>query len=204
MKDSHPVGDLFDSIAEHFDRTRNYPWKEVVEFVSGLEGKALDLGCGNGRHCVVMVEREMDVIGLDASMELLKIARENCPDGRFVRADVRKLPFREDRFDVITYIASIHHLKKGRVESLRECKRVLKEGGELLVSSWSRESDRWDIPDDQRDVMVPWTRDDGEVFQRYYHLYTLKELKCDVKTAGMRVEDRFLSSDNNYVRAVKI
>ncbi len=168
-----------------------------------LDGSVLDLGCGNGRHCSVLADYGLEIVGLDASFELLKIAKKRCPEGEYIKGDARKLPLEDSSFDAVLYIAAIHHLREGRVDSLKECKRVLKARGTLLISSWSRESNRWNIPDEQRDVNVPWTREDGTVFQRYYHLYTLKELTEDVLRAGLTVNESFLSGDNNYIKAVK-
>ncbi len=203
MEDVSRASNTFDSIAEHFDRTRKHPWKEVTEFILGCRGTILDIGCGNGRHTLVAEKQGLDVIGLDASLELLKIAREKCEGGKFVRANVKKLPFAPDTFDHVLYIATIHHLSKGRVESLRQAKNVLKKNGTILVSGWAREADRWDIPKEERDLLVPWTREDGKVFNRYYHLYTLEELKDDVEKSGLKVVECFRSGDNNYVMAVK-
>ncbi len=202
MEDKQDTQKVFDSIASHFDKTRKYPWKEVEEFIKDLEGRILDLGCGNGRHCSVAVDLGLDIIGLDASFELLKIAKQRCPKGGYIKGDARDLPFKVSSFNGILYIAAIHHLKEGRVKSLKECKRILKPGGKIMVSSWSRESDRWDLPEEQRDVMVPWNRDDGEVFDRYYHLYTLEELKEDVVRSGLTIADHFISGQNNYISAV--
>lgn len=195
--------EVFDSIAEHFDRTRRTPWKEVVDFLDTLKGDVLDLCCGNGRHCCSAVERGLNTVGLDASEELLKIAKKNCPEAFFIRGDARYLPIKDETFDAVLYIAGIHHLREGRVRSLRECKRVLRSGGRMLVSSWSKDADRWDLGEDEKDVMVPWTRDDGVVFQRYYHLYTLEELEGEVIKAHLTVEDSFSSGENNYVVGVR-
>ncbi|MFO8109993.1 MAG: class I SAM-dependent methyltransferase [Thermoplasmata archaeon] len=203
MNKKNNMGELFDSIADHFDKTRNRPWKDVEEFIGAIEGDILDLGCGNGRHCSAAVEKDLRTVGLDASVELLKIAKQRCKKGDYIKGDTRLLPFKDESFDGVLYIAAIHHLREGKVRSLKECKRILRTDGKLLVSSWSRESDRWDIPDKKREVIVPWTRDDGVVFERYYHLYTLDELEEDVIKSGLQVEESFLSGENNYVIAVK-
>lgn len=44
----------------------------------------LDLGCGNGALSKVLQEKGFQVIGLDASKELLDIARKNNPEIRFI------------------------------------------------------------------------------------------------------------------------
>ena len=100
-------------------------------------------------------------------------------------------------------ICLIHHLKGGRVDSLNETKRILKDGGKLIVSSWAREQERWDLNEDEQDLIVPWTKEDGEKVDRFYHLYRLEELKHDAEEAGFTVKEYFNYRGNNYVIAEK-
>ncbi len=205
MKDVKRASDTFDAIAEHFDKTRNHPWEEVVEFLEECEDTLLDMGCGNGRHLLEALERGLEVYGIDASIELLHICKKKLDDkAELVRADVKSLPFECGSFDNIIYIATIHHLKQDRVDSLKEARKVLKEGGKILVSSWARELDRWDLEDDEQDLIVPWHREDGEIIDRFYHLYHLDELSEDVRKSGLKVIEAFHSKGNNYVKAEKV
>lgn len=194
------TGKTFDIIAGHFDKTRRRPWKEVVDFLRTGHGKLLDMGCGNGRHLVPALGMGYKIIGLDASVELLLISKRNI-FGRveLIRGDVNELPFSKGSFDTVIYIATIHHLRKGRIESLKEARRVMKDGGRILVSAWAREQDRWELEEDERDVIVPWHHENGRVLERYYHLYTLGELEEDMLKAGFRVMRAFNSNGNNYV-----
>ncbi len=209
LKDFKRVSDTFDSIADHFDKTRNRPWKEVVDFIRGCRGSLLDMGCGNGRHMLEGIQRGLEVFGVDASKRLLEISKtklEKRTEKRveLVRADVKSLPFDDLSFDNIIYIAAIHHLKRGRIKSLKEAKRVLKPDGQILVSSWARELDRWDLEKDQREVLVPWHREDGEIIERYYHLFTLDELRTEVERSGFSFSEAFRSGGNNYVKGKKV
>ncbi|MFP4000604.1 MAG: class I SAM-dependent methyltransferase [Thermoplasmata archaeon] len=204
MEDARRASETFNSIAEHFDKTRNRPWNEVVEFFEGCGGSLLDIGCGNGRHLIGALDIGLKVYGVDASSELLKICRKKTGgEAEVVRSGVKSIPFKDESFDDAIYIATIHHLKEGRVKSLKESKRVLKEGGKILVSSWARENDRWDLGEDEREVIVPWHREGGEIVDRFYHLYKLDELEEDVKKSGLEVLEAYHSNGNNYVEAEK-
>ncbi len=203
MEDAIRAGETFDSIAEHFDRTRNRPWKEVVEFLKAGSGMLLDMGCGNGRHSKVALEQGYEVVGLDASKKLLDICRNKIDSMEWVMGDVKELPFDDRTFERIICIAVIHHLKSDRVSCVKEIKRVLKPRGEALISAWAREHERWDIEEDERDVIVPWHLEDETVVQRFYHLYTLKELEDEVKRGGLKVIRAFNSGGNNYVECIK-
>ena len=61
---------------------------------------ALDLACGSGRHQRILCERWWTV-GLDLSPSMLRVARGRDGDAPLVRADMRRLPFRADSFDLV-------------------------------------------------------------------------------------------------------
>ncbi len=199
MDDAKRAGETFDSIAEHFDRTRNRTWDEVIEFIKAGEGRLLDMGCGNGRHSLAALEYGYDVTGLDASGKLLDICRKKTNSMDWIKGDVKTLPFEKQAFNRVVCIAVIHHLKKNRTDCVKEIRRVLKSDGRALISTWAREQDRWELEEDQRDVMVPWHLEDGTVVQRFYHLYTLEELVEEVKRGELKVIRAYNSGGNNYV-----
>lgn len=62
--------------------------------------RALDLGCGSGRHTRVLCDRVWTV-GLDLSMALLDVARAESPDVPYVRGDMRRLPFDSHAFELV-------------------------------------------------------------------------------------------------------
>ena len=205
MKDAERASKTFDKIAEHFDKTRNRPWNEVTEFLRDAEGIIIDLGCGNGRHSLVAKELGLDLVCLDASKRLLDIAKEKTDSyGFYVRSGLKKLPFKNCSFDNAIYIAAIHHLSEDRIKSLCEVKRILKHGSGVMISSWARELDRWELEDNENEIMVPWHKNDGTVVERYYHLYRLDELAVDIEKSGLTVVEKFRSRGNNYVIAKKI
>ncbi|MFO7791983.1 MAG: class I SAM-dependent methyltransferase [Candidatus Saliniplasma sp.] len=205
MKDAKRASKTFDEIADHFDKTRYRPWDEVVEFLQSINGKIIDLGCGNGRHSLEAKELGLEFICLDVSRKLLDIAKDKTGnDGEYVRSGLKRLPFKSNTFDNALFIAAIHHLSQGRVESLKESKRILKEGGRIMISSWSREQERWDLDEDESETFVPWHKRNGSIVSRYYYLYRLDELADDVKESGLKILKKFKSEGNNYIVAEKI
>lgn len=204
MKDVERASKTFDSIAEHFDLTRDRPWDEVTEFLRNIEGTIIDLGCGNGRHSLVAKELGLEFVCLDASKRLLDIAKKKTDSyGFYVRSGLKKLPFKNCSFDHAIYIAAIHHLSEGRIDSLREVRRILKNNGKVIVSSWARELDRWELDEDEDEIIVPWHKQDGKVVDRFYHLYRLDGLAHDVDQSGLKILKKFRSGGNNYVIAKK-
>ena len=74
------VRETYEYIAEHFAKTRAYPWPETEAFCEGRRaGTALDVGCGNGRNAELLADHADRVVGVDVSGALLSLARERVP-----------------------------------------------------------------------------------------------------------------------------
>jgi SAM-dependent methyltransferase len=204
------VRETYDDIAAHFAKTRANPWPEVESFLEDRTGRlGLDVGCGNGRHAGPLADRVDRVLGVDASGELLGIARERAIQRGYAAAfdpvggDAARLPIRPGSVDIALYVATIHHLptRALRRESLSELGRVLSVPGTALVSAWSTAHDRFDaLPDDPEgfDTSVDWTLPGGETVPRFYHIYALPEFEADLDASGLSVERSFVSSGNCY------
>lgn len=92
----------------------------------------LDLGCGNGALTKALQEKGYAVKGIDASKELLDIARKNYPDIEFVLGDATHFQFPEP-FDVVFSNAVFHWIDKGRQQDMLKCiYNVLKKEGQLV------------------------------------------------------------------------
>ncbi len=97
--------------------------------------RILDLGCGNGRHAIEMSNRGHNVTCLDLSAVLLNLARTKTPEKnccvRFVRADMRHLPF-DEKFDaVVSFFTTFGYFESDEqnLATLRSIEHVLKPGG---------------------------------------------------------------------------
>ena len=199
------VRDTYDRIATHFSQTREYPWEDVRTFVEDADrvGTALDLGCGNGRHAELLAERADRVVGADLSRGALATARERALDRGFalalVQCDAADLPFATGSVDLAVYVAALHHLPNRdlRLASLDELARVLGSDGRALVSAWSTEHDSFDRSTGF-DTLVDWTLPDGEVVERFYHVYDPAEFERDLAATRLAVERSFVSHGNCY------
>lgn len=211
----------FDEIAPHFDITRYKPWPESKGFISTFQKGSffLDIGCGNGRNSIYTAKGGMRVVGMDFSRALLRIARnkiewkEVAEQAEVLQGDISSLPFKDNSFDAVLYIATIHHIPRSeeRRRSLGEVKRILKPGGRVLVSAWAQEQDKFreylekPVPEglDYGDTFLPWTMKDGRTFQRYYHLFSKGEFEELMGKSGLDAVRFFFSSDNHYAELKK-
>ncbi len=101
----------------------------------------LDAGCGTGTLAIAakrLVGPTGSVHGIDASPEMIARAEKKAQKARvtvaFKYGFVQSLPFPEAHFDVVLSTMMLHHMPhKGRREFIFETRRVLKQGGRLLV-----------------------------------------------------------------------
>lgn len=90
----------------------------------------LDLGCGNGVSTSRL--KAKFAVGVDLSVKELVKSKKKYPASHFVVADARKLPFKNNAFDLVVAINMLHHVDNPQTV-LKECFRVLKSGGRLLT-----------------------------------------------------------------------
>ncbi len=98
----------------------------------------LDVGCSWGRWSIAAAQKGFTVVGIDPSLGALLAARRVATqlelDIRFVCADARFLPLRNQIFDVVYSYSVLQHFSKvDVVNSLVHINRVLKPGGESLI-----------------------------------------------------------------------
>jgi len=135
-----PVGvEIFDRIAEKYDAISGFlslgiirRWQRELVKSLGTPGVTLDLACGTGDVAALVKDRAEFVVGLDYSLPMLKVAKEKFPDIAWVRGDALRLPFPDRTFDTVLISLALRHFEdvKG---SLKEIRRVLKEGGQVRI-----------------------------------------------------------------------
>jgi ubiquinone/menaquinone biosynthesis C-methylase UbiE len=126
-------------ISKIYDNYRSYPdglIKRIIELGRiSQEKKVLDLGCGTGNIASQLGKTiNADVIGVDASFPMLKVAGDKSLDVICADIDNRQLPFRDGSFDTIIGAYVIHQIKN-LTFMLSECYRVLHRGVLILLTS---------------------------------------------------------------------
>jgi ubiquinone/menaquinone biosynthesis C-methylase UbiE len=102
----------------------------------GPGGLSLDLGCGPGQVARYLADRGRDVIGLDTSTRMARIASTRTGRARFAGGDIRSLPFRSQSCGAVVAFYSIQHLPRSDLQTaLTEMHRVLVAGGLLVVAT---------------------------------------------------------------------
>ena len=138
--------------AQQFDRMYDEgddPWKMAGSFyeerrrelVLGLlahphYGRALEIGCADGRLTEVLVERCDDVVALDTSLRAVTAARSRAPRATVEQGmapmDLPSGPFDHVLLAEVGYFLSPLEL----VATLRRCEAALAPGGEIVLCHW--------------------------------------------------------------------
>lgn len=92
----------------------------------------LDIGCGTGAMLDQLAPFGQ-VTGADFAPEALEFCRTRGDAYALTRADVRRLPFADQSFDVVTAMDIIEHIDNDKAAA-SEIFRVLKPGGRLFAT----------------------------------------------------------------------
>uniref|UniRef100_A0A7C4AGH0 Demethylmenaquinone methyltransferase n=1 Tax=Fundidesulfovibrio putealis TaxID=270496 RepID=A0A7C4AGH0_9BACT len=164
MRDTQ-VRKLFDTVARGYDMQNSVLslgidilWRKTLaeRLPAGRPILVLDAACGTAEVCMEILRRRplARVLGADFSPGMLAVGREKAlrrgliadsagheatRSGQrlhLVAADARNLPLPDACCDAVTIAFGIRNIEK-RALALREFRRVLKPGGQLLVMEFS-------------------------------------------------------------------
>jgi SAM-dependent methyltransferase len=96
--------------------------------------RILDLCCGTGNLAQHLASRGYEVVGVDSSPEMLRVARENVPEANFLQADAADfaLPRPVDAavclFDSVNHFLEVQHVES----AFRSVHTALKPGGSFV------------------------------------------------------------------------
>jgi ubiquinone/menaquinone biosynthesis C-methylase UbiE len=101
-----------------------------------MHKKVLDVACGEGYGANLLAETAASIDGVDNSTEIIKRAKDKYKKQnlQFSVADVSRLPFPENQFDVVVSFETLEHVQD-HDKMLGEIKRVLHQDGILIIST---------------------------------------------------------------------
>jgi ubiquinone/menaquinone biosynthesis C-methylase UbiE len=97
-----------------------------------LTGRVLHLACGTGYGTKVMAERGAQFVNLDINEKNLEYGKRMGRLADYVVGDAYDLPFADRHFDNVIISYAFHHFQEPE-KLFRECRRVLKDSGTLVI-----------------------------------------------------------------------
>jgi len=102
-------------------------------------GEVLELGCGTGYFTESIVKNAKHVFATDLSGELLEKTRERLGENdkiTFQKENCYSTSFKSEKFDTV-FMANLIHVIKDPFKALKECHRVLRDDGMLIITSFT-------------------------------------------------------------------
>ena len=225
---------FYNSEAKKYAETRKKFWHEEKAIIGAItplfeqkeKVRILDFGCGSGRSATLLNQNfpgKFDYVGIDLSDELLSYASKENPNLTFFQWDITKLVknFEQESFDLIVWTSSFQHIPTAKERSflMKNFYRLLDYDWMLLMTNWSLSDwfvkKNWKIVMkakifsrfkwNSRDLMVPRTDENWKVYERFYHFFSLEELKNLADFAWLTLKaNRFIDWDGNFINNEKI
>src|SRR5262245_37910355 len=147
--------------------------------------RLLDLGCGAGVPVAQrLAQRGFDVVGVDGSVEQIKLARRNVPNAEFIHTDMTAVAFPRRSFDAVAAFYSITHVpREEHATLLRRIADWLKPDGLFIASLGAGECADW---------VGEWLG--TKMFFSHYDASTYERL---VRAAGFNIEIAELVDQDN-------
>ena len=150
--DPRLLGEKYDRIAgwwqqQHLDSEYGLAQVRRALNFAPANGTALDVGCGvGGRFIKLLLEHDYDLVGIDVSADMIRLARQNHPQLEFHQQDI--CTWESDRrFQFIFAWDSIFHLPLPlQAPVLARLGRLLDDRGVLVYSfgdAVGEHEDRW-------------------------------------------------------------
>ena len=167
-------------------------------YKAGTIKSVLDLGCGTGRHAILLARSDLDVVGVDQSDAMLeharKLAQESKPGNSltFIKGDVRDFDVGDTfdaalmMFNVLGYMTSNDDL----LAALRSVRRHVRDGGLFVFDIWYGPAVAAHPPTDQ---IKEFKRPAGDMIRLATGKLYPQENRYDVSI-------RLITIDNNAVK----
>lgn len=176
--------ETYNRIAEdwHRDHQDDTWWVEGTnKFISFLkpDDSVLDVGCGGGTKAKYLIDRGLEVTGIDFAENLIAIAKREVPTGSFLVMDAYDLDTLAETFDAVFAQAFLLHVpKRDAPEMLGKFAAKLRPGGYLYIAVK-------EVKPGQPEEEERTERDYGYEYRRFFSYFTLPELEGHTRHMGL-------------------
>ena len=176
-------------------------WQEGTDnYLSFLSPGAsiLDVGCGAGIKSKYISDKGFNVIGIDFSEEMVKLAQKQAPSAKFLAKDIKKpLRFKALFDGVFAQAILLHFPKKEVANILKNIIEPLRPGGYLYAAVKEQ-------PPDGKEEKIVVEEDYGYKYERFFSYFTAGELKNYITGAGLKIvyENIGSSGKTNWIQII--
>lgn len=168
----------YNQIAKEYDEETTPFWEEIPatifnKFSELVTGKVLDIGSGPGRDGLLLKNKGLDVICLDASETMIEMSKSRGLES--VLGDFMDLPFPDHTFNGIWAYTSLLHIPKKDIDTaLSEITRTLKPQGILGLGLIEGETEGYKDSDKNGNL-------------RWFSFYTKEEIEKLLDKHGFEI-----------------
>ena len=106
--------------------------RDLFEMIDGEGLLVLDLGCGDGKLTKALNELGFNVEGMEASKDMIKIAKSTYPEIKFILSDATEFAIKE-KYDVVFSNAVFHWIDSDKQpKMLQNIYNALKKDGQFV------------------------------------------------------------------------
>ena len=176
-----------DETADFWDK---FPRTFIDKFAELAKNKVLDIGSGPGRDGILLEEKGLDVVCLDASEQMVGLCKEKGM--KAICGDFDRLPFEDNSFDGVWAYTSLLHVPKSKVlKPIEEIKRILKKGGVFGLGLIEGKTEEY------RETL-------GVNAPRWFSFYTKQEIEKILEKYGFKIIyfEQFKPKSKNYLHFI--
>ena len=165
---------------QNVDRSVVFPDIEKFAKLLPKKGKLLDLGCGVGfdSRDFNKLRPDLEILGLDASTEMLDEFRVIAPSIPYILADMVSYEYPKEYYDGIWMNASLLHIPKSQSYPLMiKVVSSLKKGGKMYIKVKEGKGERF----------VSASKYGRRDIKRFFSFYTKKELENLLKEFPLKI-----------------
>lgn len=143
------------------------------------EQRVLDVACGTGQLLEMLAEQseQSELVGIDRVPAMLEVAKQSLGQrATFLAGEAHHLPFEDAHFQLITSTNALHYFPDA-AGALREIRRVISPGGNLIITDWCRNYVAMQV----LNRLLPWTQ------HAHVHTFNTVELKNSLNDAGFSI-----------------